>query len=277
MPHNDLVADHYTHGSLLDAIRHGIEKLGKTVATVTLEDLGPVEEFHIGGREASAVFLDQLDLAPDESVLDVGCGLGGVARFAASRYGSRITGVDLTPEFVRTGQVMNTWVNLQDRITLEQGSATAMRYEDDSFDKAYMMHVGMNIADKSSLMKEIHRVLKPGGRLGVYDIMRTSGEELTFPVPWASEPGGSALATVDEYGLALEAAGFRVSGERNRHEVAVRFFDRLKAATNAAGGPPPLGLHILLGADAAKKTANMVENVRTGRIAPIELFAVKGA
>lgn len=276
MPDNDLVADHYTHGSLLDAIRQGIEKLGKTEATVTLEDLGPVEEFHIGGREASAEFLDQLDLAPDESVLDVGCGLGGVARFAASHYGSRITGVDLTPEFVMTGQVMNTWVNLQDRVTLEQGSAMALRYEDGSFDKAYMMHVGMNIADKPSLMKELFRVLKPGGRLGVYDIMRTSAEELTFPVPWASEPGGSALATVDEYRLALESAGFLVAGERDRHEVAVKFFDRLKASTTAAGGPPPLGLHIVLGADAAKKTANMVENVKAERIAPIELFALKG-
>lgn len=275
MPDHDLVAEHYTHGSLLEAIRRGIEKLGKTEANVTLEDLGPVEEFHIGGREASADFLDQLDLAPHESVLDVGCGLGGVARFAASRYGSHVTGVDLTPEYVHVGQVMNTWVNLQDRIILEQGSATAMRYEDASFDKAYMMHVGMNIADKSSLMKELFRVLKPGGRLGVFDIMRTLGGELTFPVPWANEPSGSALATVDEYKLALETAGFQVSGERNRHDLAVNFFDKLKASTMAAGGPPPLGLHIVLGADAAQKTANMVENVRVGRIAPIELFAVK--
>jgi SAM-dependent methyltransferase len=276
MPDNDLVAEHYTHGTLLEAIRGGVEKLGKTEANVTVEDLGPVEEFHIGGRQASADFLDQLGLAPEDLALDVGCGLGGVARFAASRYGSHITGVDLTQEYVQTGQVMTKWVGLQNLVVLEQGSATAMTYSDASFDKAYMMHVGMNIADKSSLTKELFRVLKPGGCLGIYDIMRTSEDELTFPVPWASEASGSALATLDEYKLALEASGFHISAERNRHQFAIAFFDKLQASTNAAGGPPPLGLHIVMGANAAQKINNMVENVRAARIAPIELFAVKG-
>jgi SAM-dependent methyltransferase len=275
MPDNDLVSEHYTHGTLLEAIRQGVAKLGKTEADVTLEDLGPVEEFHIGGRQASADFLDQLDLQPDDSVLDVGCGLGGVARFAASRYGSRITGVDLTQEYVQTGRVLTRWVGLQDCIVLEQGSATAMSYIDASFDKAYMMHVGMNIADKSALMNEVFRVLKPGGRLGIFDIMRTSDDELAFPVPWASEAKGSALATLGEYKLALEAAGFQLSAERNRHAFALAFFDKLHANTTAAGGPPPLGLHIVMGANAAQKIANMVENVRAARIAPIEVFAEK--
>lgn len=276
MPDNDLVAEHYTHGTLLEAIRKGVEQLGKTEANVTVEDLGPVEEFHIGGRQASADFLDQLDLGPEDLVLDVGCGLGGVARFAASRYDSHITGVDLTQEYVQTGQVMTKWVGLQNSVVLEQGSATAMTYSDASFDKAYMMHVGMNIADKSSLAKELFRVLKPGGCLGIYDIMRTSEDELTFPVPWASEASGSALASLDEYKLALEASGFNVSAERNRHQSAIAFFDNLQASTNAAGGPPPLGLHIVMGTNAAQKITNMVENVRASRIAPIELFATKG-
>ncbi len=276
MPDNDLVAEHYTHGALLESIRSGVVKLGKTENNVAVEDLGPVEEFHIGGRQASADFLDQLGLAPEDLVLDVGCGLGGVARFAASRYGSRITGVDLTQEFVETGQVMTKWVGLQNLVALEQGSATAMTYSDASFDKAYMMHVGMNIADKSSLAKELFRVLKPGGCLGIYDIMRTSEDELTFPVPWASEARGSALATLDEYKSALKASGFRITAERSRHQFAIAFFDKLQASTNSADGPPPLGLHIVMGANAAQKINNMVENVRAARIAPIELIAVKG-
>ncbi len=275
MPNNDLVAEHYTHGTLLETIRAGVAKLGKTETSVTLEDLGPVEEFHIGGRQASADFLDQLDLTSEDSVLDVGCGLGGVARFAASRYGSHVTGVDLTEEFVQTGRVMNDWLNLQNRIVLEQGSAMALSCPDARFDKAYMMHVGMNIADKPSLMKELHRVLKPGGRLGIYDVMRTSAEELTFPVPWASEASGSALATPEEYRLALEAAGFRISAERDRRSFAMEFLSRLQASNSSAGGPPPLGLHIVMGANAGEKIANMVENVKTGRIAPVEVFAIK--
>ena len=105
--------------------------------------------------------------------------------------------------------------------------------------------------------------------------MRTSDGELTYPVPWAGDTRGSALATLEEYTRALEAAGFRISAQRNRHQFAITFFEKLQAHTTAAGGPPPLGLHIVMGANAAQKIANMVENVRTARIAPIEVFAEK--
>lgn len=275
MPDSNHVAAHYSHGQLLAAIREGLQKLGKTERDVTLEELGPVEEFHIGGRQASAEFLDQLELAPDDIVLDVGCGLGGASRFAASRYGCRLTGVDLTEEYVTTGQVICKWVGLHDRVVLEQGSATALRFSDEAFNKAYMMHVGMNIADKTTLMKELFRVLKPGGLLGIYDVMQMSSTELAFPVPWASEPSGSALATPDTYIRELKNAGFNIIGQRDRREFAMTFFDQLQANTQALGGPPPLGLHILMGASASQKIANMVENVKTGRIAPVELFAAK--
>ena len=275
MPTNELIGAHYTHGSLLKAIREGIQKLGKTETNVTLEDLGPVEEFHIGGRVASADFLDQLELVAEDVVLDVGCGLGGVTRFAAARYGSKIIGIDLTEEFVQTGEVINEWVGLQDRISLKHGSATGMTEANTSFDKAYMMHVGMNITAKELLAQELFRVLKPGGQLGVFDIMRISDDEIAYPVPWASESSGSALATVEEYKNVLELAGFNITAERNRHEFATSFFDKMQERAAVASGPPPLGLHIVMGANAALKFSNMVENVKVGRIAPIEVFATK--
>lgn len=277
MPDKHRVASHYAHGSLLDAIRQGVQQLGKTEDTVTLEDLGPVEEFHTGGRQASAEFLDQLNLTPTDHVLDVGCGLGGVSRFAASTYGCRVTGVDLTKEFVETGRVLNAWVNLDDRIDLQEGSALAMTCADAHFDQAFMMHVGMNIADKAGLMKEVYRVLKPGGRFGIFDIMQTSEGELTFPVPWASEASGSSLASPAEYKAALEAAGFKLVAERNRHDFAKAFFETMKAKAAASSGPAPLGLHIVMGANASQKIANTVESVELMRIAPVELIAEKAS
>ena len=115
------ITDHYTQGSLLDAIKNGLASLGKSPETVTLEDLGAVDEFHIGGREATGEFLDQLELCEDDHVLDMGCGIGGAARFAAGQYRSTVTGLDLTAQYVETGQVLCTWVGLADRITLQQG------------------------------------------------------------------------------------------------------------------------------------------------------------
>ena len=277
MPDHDIVASHYTHGRLLDAIRAGLERLGRSPDDVGVDDLGPVDEFHIGGRQATEEFLAQLDLAADDHVLDVGCGLGGACRFVATRHGCRVTGIDLTPEYVETGRTLCAWTGLQDRITLDRGSATATPYPTGYFDKAYMMHVGMNIADKPALIRELHRVLKPGGRLGIYDIMRTGDGELSFPVPWATTAAEDALGPPEAYKAALEAAGFRLVAERNRRALAEAFFAAFKARLAAAGGPPPLGLHIVLGKTAPLKVANMIENIAAGRFAPVELIADKVA
>lgn len=273
MPNIDDVATHYTHGALLRAILDGVQRLGKSLDTVTVEDLGPVDEFHIGGRVATKSFLDQLDIAADDLVLDIGCGLGGASRFAAQQYGCRVTGVDLTHEYVTTGTALCSWVGLNDRITLEQGDAIATSFADDAFDKSYMMHVGMNIANKQALAFELHRVLRPGGRLGIYDVMRVGDGDLRFPVPWATTPGESEVSSPEEYRAVLETAGLRVIAERDMSAFALEFFSQLQAKAGSAGGPPPLGLHILMGETASEKIKNMIENISQNHIAPVELIA----
>lgn len=267
------VADHYTHGSLTDTITTGIAEIGKTPETVTIDDLSAIDEFHIGGRAASIEFLDQMSLSSDAHVLDVGCGLGGPARFTASRYGASVTGIDLTAEFVQTGQALCQWVGLDNTIELVEGSALDMPFDDAGFDAAYMMHVGMNIADKEKLFAEVARVLKPGSTFGVYDVMQTAQDEISFPVPWAETPATSALASPEHYKGALEKAGFEVVAERNRRDFAIAFFAELAAKTQAAGGPPPLGTHILMGESRAVKVKNMADNIKAGRIAPVEMIA----
>lgn len=275
MPTQQDVSQHYTHGDLVAAIRRGIEALGKTTDSVTVDDLAPVDEFHIGGRRASEDFLDQLELDGDRRALDIGCGLGGAARFAASRYGCQVTGIDLTPEYVETANEVCGWVGLAGRVRAQQGSALALPFADGSFDRAYMLHVGMNIVDKAKLCSEVGRVLKGGSLFGIYDVMLTGDGELTYPVPWATTPSSSAVAPPGEYRDALEKAGFTVVAERNRREFALAFFDQLRARTAAAGGPPPLGLHILMGRNTPEKVQNMIANIASGKIAPVELIARK--
>jgi ubiquinone/menaquinone biosynthesis C-methylase UbiE len=268
------VSQHYTHGHLLDAIRAGFAALGKTTNNVTIDDLSPVDEFHIGGRKASEDFLGQLDFTSENHVLDVGCGLGGAARFSASRYGSRITGIDLTAEYIETGKVLCKWVGLDDRISLYQGSALSMPFPDDAFDGAYMMHVGMNIEDKIQLCSEVYRVLRHGTLFGIYDVMKVGEGSLTYPVPWAATAETSAVASPELYKQALQDAGFAITAERNRRDFALAFFQELRART-AANGPPPVGLQILMGASTPIKVQNMIANISAGRIAPVEIFARK--
>ena len=275
MSNDEEVSKHYSHGSLLEEIQEAITKLGKTVDSVTIEDLSPVDEFHIGGRFATEHFLEQLNLSRQGHLLDVGCGLGGAARFVADRYNYQVTGIDLTQEYIDTGNVLCAWVKLDKHITLQQGSALSMSFPDESFDGGYMMHVGMNIDDKAQLFNEIYRVLRPGALFGVYDVMRDKDGELTYPVPWATDNSTSNLSTPELYMQALCDAGFEVSTENNRRDFALDFFKQLRAKTEASGGPPALGLHTLMQESTADKIKNMIENISENYIAPVEVIARK--
>ncbi|MEM6463184.1 MAG: methyltransferase domain-containing protein [Pseudomonadota bacterium] len=272
---SEKIAAHYHHGRLLAAIRSGLEKQGIKPENASVEDLGPVDEFHIGGRLASAHFLGQLAISNSQKMLDIGCGLGGGARFVAMTYGATVVGIDLTPEYVETGQVLCDWVGLGDRVDLILGSALSLPFADEEFDGAYMMHVGMNIEDKPALFAEVFRVLKPGARYGIYNIMRTGSEPLVYPVPWATASETCWISERGDYRQALEAAGFGLVTEDDRRDFALDFFEKLKAANAAGDGPPPLGLHVLMQQSTAEKIPNMIANLAANRISPVEMIAVK--
>jgi ubiquinone/menaquinone biosynthesis C-methylase UbiE len=275
MSYEKSVSDHYVHGGLLESIRSALDALGKTVETVTIEDLGPVDEFHIGGRPATRKLIEELGFVAEDHVLDVGCGLGGAARFVASSFGTRVSGIDLVQEYVETGNALCGWVQLADRISLREGSALDLPFEDETFDGGYMLHVGMNIEDKGRLFEEIARVLKPGARFGVYDIMRQAEGELAFPVPWAAGADTNQLGTIEQYKEALLHTGFRVLAEDNRRDFALQFFQELRTRAQAGEGPAPLGLHTLMQASTGTKVDNMIENITAGLVAPVEIIAQK--
>lgn len=275
MPNDEAISEHYLHGDLLKAIQSALPLLGKTIDSLTIEDLAPVDEFHIGGRQATENFLSQLNFSDKEHLLDVGCGLGGASRYVAKKYSNQITGIDLTDEYIKTGNVLCSWLKLDNLVTLHQGSALSMPFQDKSFDGAFMMHVGMNIEDKSQLFKDIYRVLKPGSLLGVYDVMNNTDDELIYPVPWATDKSTSFLASPDQYSRALEQAGFKVAKENNRRKFALDFFNHLRKKTEANGGPPPLGLHTLMKESTSVKIKNMIHNISEGYIAPVEIIANK--
>jgi hypothetical protein len=105
---------------------------------------------------------------------------------------------------------------------------------------------------------------------GIYDVMRDRDGALTYPVPWASTAETSFVATAADYRRLLEAAGFEILKERSRRDFALAFFHRMRDQA-AQSGPPPVGLHILMGVDASRKIANMIGNLERGLIAPAEI------
>ena len=276
MADHETINTHYTHGNLLAAIEAALRQSGKSLTGLTVDDLGPVDEFHIGGRPATARLLRQLEVGAGDSVLDVGCGLGGSARCAALLLGCQVTGIDLTGEYVATGNVLCDWVGLGDQVNLQQGSALELPFPDASFAAAYMIHVGMNIPDKQALFAGLRRVIRPGGRLAVYDVMQMTDGAIEFPMPWATNGAMSYVGTPADYEAALAAAGFDVLAVNNRQPEALVAFDQQSAQNQANGGPPLLGLHVLVGETTVPKFRNMVAGVRAGVIAPVEIVAAVG-
>jgi ubiquinone/menaquinone biosynthesis C-methylase UbiE len=264
------VAAHYAHGSLEEAILSALAAAGKDVSRLTPKDLAPVDEFHIGGRLATVAFAQQFGPRPGMRLLDIGCGLGGAARYFAHEHGCQVTGIDLSSEYVDVANALAALVGLGDRVSCRQSSALELPFAPGSFDGAYMFHVGMNIEDKSRLFREVRRVLVPSGVFGIYDVMRLASGDLHYPVPWTSNPEVSFVADAESYRALLVAAGFEVLKERSRRDFALDVFAQMKTR-GAAGTQAPLGLHIVMGANAGQKVKNMIGDITAGLIAPIEL------
>lgn len=265
------VARHYAHGSLEEAILNALAAAGKDLNHLTPKDLAPVDEFHVGGRAATVAFAEQFGPQPGMRLLDVGCGLGGAARYFAHEHGCHVTGIDLSGEYVGVANALAARVGLAERVSCQAGSALALPFAPGSFDAAYMLHVGMNIEDKARLFGEVRRVLAPSGLFGIYDVMRLAAGELSYPVPWASGPDSSFVADAASYRRLLEGEGFQVVNERSRRDFALEVFAQLRAR-GAAAEPGPLGLHIVMGANAAQKVKNMIGDISAGLIAPTELI-----
>lgn len=266
------VAQHYGRTDLEQAILDALVASGKDLDRLTPADLSPVDEFHTGGRQATVELATQAGFAPGMHLLDIGCGIGGPSRTFAGERSCRVTGIDLTEAYVETAGSLAQRVGLADRVSYRQASALALPFAPRTFDGAYMMHVGMNIADKPALFAEVHRVLKPGGLFAIYDIMRAGDGELRFPLHWAATPDMSFVVGAAEYREALGAAGFDLVKERDRGDFARDFFRQVAARAAEERGPPPLGTHILMKGDVAQKLANVMSALESGAIAPIELI-----
>ena len=262
------VSQHYTHGNLEAALLAAVQRAGKNMETLTYADLAVVDEFHIGGRPATRALGEQIDLPPGAKVLDVGCGIGGPARYFAAERGWKVEGIDLTAEYVEVAKALSKRVGMADKVSFRQASATSLPFDSASFDGATMIHVGMNLADKKSVFAEVRRVLKPGGAFAIYDAMRQGDGAFAYPVPWSSEPATNHIATPDAYKAALRDAGFEVVKERDRREAALQSMQQ-----RVEQSAQPIGLPVVMGATAAQKIANMRAMLEAGVFAPVELIA----
>ena len=267
------VAAHYTGSERTRAILEALRGAGLDPDRLDVDDLAPVDEFHIRGRQATIELGDALGLSEGQHVLDVGSGIGGASRYFAKTYGARITGIDLTPEYCALATRFAHATGLGDRLDYRQASALGLPFEAATFDAAYTQHVAMNIADKPALYAEVARVLKPSAVFGVYDVLQGAGGDPIYPTPWADDAATSFLVTAEQLHRLLEDAGFRIEAARDTTAAGRTFFETALARI-AEHGPPPLGLHLLL-PDFRPRAANLLRGLREDRLAIVQIVCRK--
>jgi len=259
------VVNHYQQPMLFSRIRDALKAQGKDMDKIQVEDLWPVDQFHIGGAGSTLKLLTQVDLSTDDKVLDVGCGIGGPCRLIASTFQCLVQGIDLTPKYIETAQRLSQLVGLQDLTTFQTADALDLPFTDDSFDAVWTQHAQMNISDKARFYDQMVRVLKPGGSLVYHDIF-SAGGMVQYPTPWSEDGSISYLFTHDELKDMLQAKGLSLELHQEETDFAIKFFEELLESFLAKGSRPPLGLHLVMGGDAPIKIRNLLQNLTTGSL-----------
>ncbi len=150
--------DYYDGPEILGDLDDALRQAGLDPDALDPDDLAAVDEFHARGRAATVALAALAGVRRDERVLDVGAGIGGPARFLATRYGARVTALDATPRFAAACERLTRSVGLTDRVDTVCGDALALPFTDGSFDLAWVQAVAQNIEAKERFVAELARV-----------------------------------------------------------------------------------------------------------------------
>ncbi|HEY7889529.1 MAG TPA: methyltransferase domain-containing protein [Steroidobacteraceae bacterium] len=260
----DGVRDHYRATGLTERLRTALRSFGPDDQRLSPQQLAGLDQFHTRGLAATAELARLARITAGMSVLDVGSGIGGPARFLAETHGCRVTGIDLSEPFVAAARYLTERTGQSGQVSFQTASALELPFDGGSFDVVLLQHVAMNIADRAQLYREIRRVIKSGGRFATFDVV-LKGAEPHYPVPWASTPATSFLLTPGATREAIDAAGFRALVWQDDTDSAKAWI-----AERLSSGPPPApNLGIVMGPGFAQLAANLGRNFMEGRLGTV--------
>ncbi|MGW7081624.1 SAM-dependent methyltransferase [Streptomyces sp. NPDC054866] len=154
--------------------------------------------------------ISRLDPRPGQYVLDAGCGIGSPALKLARDHPVTIKGISISPRQVAlANERAGNATGLAGSASFEVVDAMNLPWRDGTFDGVLSLESMMHMPDKLQALKEIRRVLRPGGRLALADIARpTLPGDTGDGEPKASTSDETySMVRIDEYGALLREAG----------------------------------------------------------------------
>jgi len=261
----DLTPTHYGRSDIVERILAALPS-DTDQAALKPQDLFAFDQLH--GRELLATrdHVDRLAPRAGETILDIGSGIGGPARFIAANHDVSVQGIDLSPQFIDAARRLTAKTGQAERVSFVEASAEHMPFEDESFDGAVCLYVGMNLPDKPAVLREARRVLRPGGRLIWSEALETGHGPLPFPLPWASAPDASHTSTRPQLEAAISSAGLEILAAVDETPLILE----LARAAMQAGRAPDPGIRVanetVLGPDFLLHRKNYVGGLMTGAL-----------
>ena len=160
--------DHHpiSERQVLDAVAR---RRGGELRGLTADDLFEFDQDHYGGLAAVDTLARHAGVTATSRVLDVCAGLGGPARFLASRRGCRVVGIELNPGRAAGARRLTERVGLGRRVRIVRGDAGRLPFGSHAFDACLSQEALLHIDDKGAVLRECYHVLVPGGRIAFTD------------------------------------------------------------------------------------------------------------
>lgn len=274
MTHAKAMSEHWGKGDVYSRILDTMELAGIDPNSVTVEQLAPVDHFHARGFPATIELADALPIKEGDRLVDIGCGLGGPARYLAKRFNCHVDGIDITVPFVDAANKLSALVGMDDAVECLHGDGQKLPYDDELFDGGYALHVTMNVPDRNVFFGEALRVLRPGAFFALTEHGLGEVGEPHHPMPWSEDGSGAYLMRPADTVAALKKAGFTEIEVTNTGE---KYLQGYKRAIELAekGEAPVFGTHILLGKLAPQIVRNAARNIEERRTHPVQIICFK--